>query len=73
MSKTRIYRVVARDGLDGMDWLVRATRQAQALRYVTAKRLDIRVATQDDIVKLAVYGQYGVHDATMTSTEEGEE
>lgn len=70
--KTRIYRIASIGGLDGPEWLVRATSQAQALRYVTHKHLRVEVATQEDLIELLTTGQQ-VKDGGKTPSDEGDE
>lgn len=58
---SRIY--VVTHPLDGGERLVRATSGPQALRFVS-KDYKVKVASQDDLVKLATKGASSVEDAT---------
>lgn len=49
MTTTRIYAVL--DNVSKKARLVRATHPATALRHVAADAFEVRVASQDDLVK----------------------
>jgi hypothetical protein len=60
----RIYLIASNRGVR----LVRANTRAQALNYVAAQELTVRVASQDDLVKYLTEGN-GVE--TVVSPEQG--
>ena len=51
---TRIYLVT--DTETNKHRLIRASNQAQAIKYVASTRFDIEVAGQDDLVSLLTHG-----------------
>ena len=54
MSTTRIYLVT--DTETNKHRLIRASNQAQAIKYAASTRFDIEVAGQDDLVSLLTHG-----------------
>jgi hypothetical protein len=68
---TRIYLVGPKNGAaGGRNRLVRATSQAQALRHVVDDTLAVRLASQDDIVRIMLERDpCEVEDATGEAPE----
>ena len=52
-SKMRVYLVASNNGAR----LVRASHRAQALQFVAAQEYNIRVASQDDLIKCLSEGK----------------
>lgn len=63
---TRIYRVFST--ATGNDWLVRATNQAQAIRYIARDQYRAAVAGQETIIELLQRGDQ-VLDAIQDKPE----
>lgn len=60
MSASRYYKL---NDLEGAPWLVKATSQAQAIRFVAGQTIKCSVASQDDIVA-HMKAEKEIHDAT---------
>ena len=55
MTENRIYIVTTPDA-KGETYLVRAQTSAQAIRYVSKKHFEAKVATQDECIQCACQG-----------------
>lgn len=48
MSATRYYKI---EDLDGDNWIIKASSQAQAIRYVAMQTMTCKLASTDEVVK----------------------